>query len=169
MVDKTIEIGGVECEVLYEYDEEFSKLLIQYKELYDEALYPVFVYPYIRKIDRKYRGYTLVSVPSTRSNIEKRGFHHVNQMFSQTALDQKELFIKLETGDQKNNSMGVRKQVGSYIRLQDNITLPQTPILVADDVITSSESMTACLRLLKDHSYPVKGIAISANKKWFKR
>ena len=74
IVGHSFKLETLSCESVYVYYGIMKDMLVQYKELMDEALFPVFLYPFITYIRRKYRGYTLVIAPSSNSALSKRGF-----------------------------------------------------------------------------------------------
>ena len=57
-------LDGVNVNADYVYNAAFSSALIQFKECGDEALKDVFLYEVKKKIQRKYKGYTICFMPS---------------------------------------------------------------------------------------------------------
>lgn len=162
VVNKTILFQGIPCHILYEYNDTFSRWLIQYKELYDEAISSVFIHPFIKEINRKYKGYTLVGIPSTQQKIKQRGFNHLKKMLEPLSLGYCSLFIKEDVTEQKKSSLIHRLSVSQYI-YRNNTEIPQTPLLLVDDTITTGASLSACHQLLKDHPYTIQALVFSGN------
>ncbi|MBR0385359.1 MAG: hypothetical protein IJI05_02280, partial [Erysipelotrichaceae bacterium] len=98
---KKIMIDGIRVDSLFVYEGLIREMIIQYKELSDEALFPAFMYPYIRELRKRYRGYTIVSIPSSAANNEKRGFKAVDKMYEILDLPGVEMFEKKDDYDQK--------------------------------------------------------------------
>lgn len=160
---RSFQIEGLAIESLYVYEGLCRELLIQYKELLDEALYPVFLLHDIKYLRKKYRKYTLVSMPSSKRALDKRGFHHVEQMFGILGLPMVSLFQKEEMEEQKHASIEERKAVRSHIHLLPEVSIPQGPLLLVDDVCTTGNTLLAAYELLKEHSYPVRALVFSCH------
>ncbi len=108
---------GYKLYASYVYDDAFAKILVQYKECFDEALKTVFLYPFRWWLMIRFFGYTVCYLPSSKEKIAKRGFHHLEKMFSSLSLRQADLFEKVNDFDQKNRSVEER------MRMADNIAL----------------------------------------------
>ncbi len=158
--NKTILLNGIKIHAFYLYDEAFSKLLIQYKELMDEALYEVFLYPYIKKIKKKYRNCIFVEVPSSESQYEKRGFHHVRKMFSICEIEIVSVFKKSEF-IQKEKSLKERKNVALSITLNEEVDFKEKTVVLIDDVCTTSETLNSCVNLLKSQVKDIQAIVVA--------
>ncbi len=159
------DIGGLQCEVLYLYDKNFASVLLQYKELCDEALYPVFLYPFLSSLKWKYRNYVLLAVPSTAQKREQRGFDHVEKAFSLLNLCCLSPFEKEGKSQQKKASYLQRWEIGEHIRLKEDAVVPDKPLLLVDDVLTTGASLSACYGLIRNHSHPVKALVLSAGSR----
>ncbi len=157
----TIYQNGLAIEFLYDYNEFFSQQLIQYKELYDEALAPIFIHTHIRYLRRKYRDHILVSVPSRQEKREQRGFDHVNKMFKELHLTRAELFINTAQQDQKKSSYQKRLEVHNFIRRNDVVLPSKSKILLIDDLFTTGTSIQSCYQLIKNEYESIKALAIA--------
>jgi len=162
-----IELEDLKCEILYLYNDAFSSYLLQYKELYDEALYPLFLAADSARLRKKYGNYTLVCPPSSEKKLAERGFHHVEKMFSVLALPIVMPFEKVDEYSQKTGGRKARKNVVSHIRRKQGVTLPDTPLLLVDDVLTTGSTLLSCYHLLQPFSREVRALAVSGNKRWF--
>lgn len=167
-VNRTLLVDDTECEVLYEYDEYFKTLLLQYKELYDEALAPIFMYPYVRHIEKKYAGYAITYVPSTEEKMNERGFNHLKKMFDDINLPKIDLFEKSEGPSQKKSNYQDRQKVARHIKLRKEIKTDM-PLLLVDDVLTTGASIRACLKLIRKMNVSCKVLVISCNQRYLER
>lgn len=152
-------------EATYVYNDAFSSCLIQYKECLDEALKDVFLYEVKNKIRWKYRGYTIVLMPSTKEKIELRGFHHLYSMFQSCGLRIMDPFIKNTNTIQKTLTYARRKEVTHQIVLKEGIVLPKKLLLV-DDTITTGSTLKGALRCIDPLKHKVKIYCVSANQSW---
>ena len=163
-----IKVNNFKLECFYEYDEFFRSLILQYKECYDEALYPVFLYNLKRYLEMKYHGYTVVWVPSSKSKLLERGFDHMELMLKNIKLKKLNALYQSQDIDQKNKSFKERKAIQQSISLKAGLILPDK-ILLIDDVVTSGNSITAAYNLLKNEVTELKVLSLSCTKKWNKR
>jgi len=142
------------------YEDITKEMLIQYKELFDEALYPLFFYPIRKYIMKKYRGYVVVGIPSHENKIEQRGFNHLERMLEVINLPQQSLFIKKNLIEQKHLSYTKRQENSqNLLELIDKVS--SKPILLVDDVCTSGTTLLAAFEKIKGHSYPIKALTFS--------
>ena len=146
-------------EGMYVYEGQVREMLLQYKENCDEALFSVFLYPYVKQLRRKYRRYTVVPVPSSQEMIHQRGFQHVSRMFSLLDLPIDNLLVK--TGNIEQKSSVHRERIGEYFRLTERQLDSRTPVLLVDDIVTTGSSMTACLHLLRQKYDHVRCLSVS--------
>jgi competence protein ComFC len=157
---------GFRFEGLYVYEGQVREMMLQYKENCDEALFCTFLFPYVRGLNRKYRRFTIVPVPSSEDMVNRRGFQHVRKMFSVLDLPIRELIVK--TADVQQKSSISRKQIGSYFQLSENQLPENTRILLVDDIVTTGESMGACYRLLSQKYPRIRCLAVSHGKQFVK-
>ena len=71
-----------------------------------------------------------------------------------------------EMTEQKKASQEKRRSIEGHIHLKEGVPVPQTPLLIVDDVLTSGESLKTTCALMKNHPYPVKALLVSATAKW---
>ncbi|MEA5018052.1 MAG: hypothetical protein VB009_04980 [Erysipelotrichaceae bacterium] len=160
----TINHEGLLIEHLYDYNDYFSQLLIQYKELNDEALAPVFIKPYLSYLKNKYRGYELVPVPSRKAKKEARGFDHIKLIFAELNLSYSEIFENNAMYDQKGKSLIERQAIKDHIKLSSFNLSRDSKILIVDDLITTKATMFACYQLIKNDYKCIKGLAVAYQK-----
>lgn len=160
-------LEGIQVYSSYLYDEAFSACLIQYKECGDEALKDVFLYEEKEILKRKYRGYTLVPMPSSERKRELRGFSHMERMLECTGLPVLEAFEKTADIDQKNLSGPMRRQIAGSIRLKEGIVLPEKTVL-CDDTVTTGSTLKAALDCIGGSRKKLRIYTVSANRRWLK-
>lgn len=143
---------------LYEYNDFFSSVLIQYKECFDEVLNDVFLQGFNRYITHKYRGYTLVGIPSSKQKYEERGFNHVKQIFENVRLPWCDVLEKRSNIDQKKLSLKQRKNID--LALIEGIKIPDK-ILLVDDVYTTGSTIRKAIALLKADNKIIKVLVVA--------
>ena len=158
---------GIRLRSSYVYNEAFSKCLIQYKELADEALKDVFLYEDLRWFQRMYRGYQLVMMPSSLHKLQSRGFSHLRQMFECTGMEIIEPFVKPDEGDQKGKSKVMRHAIESGIVLKPDAQLHKK-IVLCDDTITTGSTLKGALKALAGMDLKIRIYTVSANYRWLK-
>ena len=158
---RIVVLADLRVRALYQYNEFFQKLIIRFKEYGDEALADIVVYPFTKKLHKQYQGYTVVGVPSSLSKLNQRGFSHVEKMFRLLDLKYQEIFLKDEFS-QKHQGYKTRHDVAQHIFLKDEV--PNGPLLLVDDLLTTGASIEACYRLLKERGCQVEVLvgAVSA-------
>lgn len=151
-------VDKIRALALYEYNEFFSSVLIQYKECFDEALKGVFLACFNRYISYRYRGYTMVAIPSSKQKYEERGFHHVKQMFENVKLPWCDVLEKRGNVDQKKLSLMKRKNI--ELVLIDGVKIP-SKILLVDDVYTTGSTIKKAIALLKEDDRVIKVLVVA--------
>jgi competence protein ComFC len=153
-------LDEITIEGLYLYTGRVRELLIQYKEYNDEALFPLFLYPYVKYLRKKYYGYSLVVMCSSRESILKRGFNHMENMVDILNMEVIDVLYKSKDISQKNLDIKDRQQIGKIIHLKNKELLKGKKILLVDDVITTGSSIKAAYRLLKEHCLDLKVLCV---------
>lgn len=160
----TIALKEFKVRGLYCYQGIVRDLILQYKEKNDEALAYCFLYPYIKRLKNKYKGYYLVEVASSDKKIKERGFHHVKKIFSVLDLPFLDVIKKKSDFQQKKVH---NRQIQNEFELVDNsIDLSNKKILLVDDIITTSGSILACYNLLKGRCKRIEVLVLCYNKRF---
>lgn len=149
----------------YVYNDALAQCLLQFKECGDEALKDVFLYGLTSLLCKRYRGYTLLLMPSSMQKMQIRGFNHLRLMFACARMPMMEPFFIEGDGNQKQKGYAARMEMRGKIRLQDNIKLPER-ILLCDDTITTGATMLGALDCLNGKAKKISAFSISANRSW---
>lgn len=163
--EKVIEIEGIKVKSVYEYNEEMKDLLIQYKEGCDEALKEIFMYKYLYKFKRLYKGYTIVVMPSSKCKIKDRGFNHLIKMFEKSGYEIVDILQKVNDVSQKNLNYENRLKMKNNIKVREGVKIPDKVVLV-DDVITTGSSIVGAYRAIDKKCKEIKVFCVSYNKSW---
>ena len=80
VLNKTVKLNGIKLHIAYVYNDFLENMIFQYKEGLDTALRDVFFHDIMKKINAKFRHYTIVLLPSSEEKTIERGFHPVKDM-----------------------------------------------------------------------------------------
>ncbi len=149
--------------ILYLYNDYFESIIYQFKENKDIALKDIFLYDLRQDIFDKFRHHTILVMPSSQEKIKERGFQHLVEMFTIVGLPILDPFEKIYNWKQSLQSFENRCHIKEVIRLKKNIKLPNTPLLLVDDVCTSGSTMKCAYNLLQQHKYIVEALVVSAH------
>lgn len=122
-------------------------MILQYKDCFDEALAPIFLYPYRQALRLRYRSCVLLCAPSSKQMLEKRGFLPVRQLFEPLRLPIEEVFIKKDERQQRYQHREERANVKNSLALERMPSLDRRIVLI-DDVATTGSTLTAMQALL---------------------
>ena len=160
---KTFKINNYKVESYYIYNDFFSKVLLQYKDCYDEALADVFLYEYKWLFKMKYFGYSIVIMPSHKDIENIRGFNHLKLIFENMGMDVVDCLYKKSNIRQMNQNFIDRKEIINCMGLK-NCKIGNK-ILLVDDVCTTGYTLKAALNLLDNGRRKIKIFTISTNIK----
>ncbi len=163
VINKEYRFKNLDIYILFLYDDFMEGLLFQYKECRDIALKDVFLNGFVKQINDKFRGYTIVLVASHIDKNKERGFYALQEMFANVSLEKVTLFEKSKKVKQSSQSFSNRDNIKSVIRLRAGIVIPQTPLLIVDDVCTSGATLQSSYACLRNHPLPIKALVMSAN------
>lgn len=165
----TFYLNDLKVSSIYNYDDEtFKTLLLQYKECYDEALAPVFLYKIDMFIRLKYLGYKILYVPSSKEKLEKRGFNHLKLIFENLNFKEIEGLKKKEELCQANKKISDREKMIDNFYYEGEYL---DKVLIVDDVCTTGSSLKGVYKAIKDYCKHVEAFVLSrpndklANKK----
>lgn len=155
---RTFYLDDLKVSSLYEYDSLFKTLLLQYKECYDEALAPVFLYKIDYLLRLKYLGYKVLYVPSSINKLEKRGFDHLKLIFDYLEFKEVEGLKKKEELCQANKNISDReKMIDNFIYEGEDLN----KVLIVDDVCTTGSSLKGVYKAIKGHCKYVEAFVLA--------
>jgi predicted amidophosphoribosyltransferase len=166
-LDREYDVNGLKVYALYQYNDVMEKWMYQIKESKDETLGKCFIYGLSNKMNKAYRGYVLVTVPSSIEKTEERGFHAVQKMFASFDCVKRDCFIKDDIKQSKLNRLE-RQQINSSIHLSDPSVKQLSKLLIVDDVCTTGASLKACVDLLQTEHNQIKICVIALHEMWIK-
>lgn len=133
--------------VLYIYNDFFKELLYRYKGLGDLALAPIFLEAHKSILKKRYKGYTLVVVPSYSEDNIRRGFAFLPWIYKELDLPIISPFIKQIPYKQASSKH--REEIKDVIVFKDQVYLKDKKLLLVDDVMTSGHTLKTCKKLLE--------------------
>ena len=157
---------GYPMRALYLYDEFMESLLFQYKEGRDIALAPCFLFPYRKEIEKTYKEYTILYMPSSKQKNEERGFFALAESFKAINLEKADCFYKKRDFKQSSQKMD-RAKIQEVIDIHPD-KVPRKPLLLVDDVCTSGNTLLAALGLLEGHPYPIEILVMAVHPLFLK-
>lgn len=162
---KMVDLKNIKVNTLYSYDEGlFRDLLIQYKECFDEALAPVFLYLLKDYIRFKYFGYKILFVPSSKRKIAERGFNHLEKIFEDVKMPKIRAVTMKQELIQEGMSLAQRKRmINNYIYEGDNID----KVLIVDDVLTSGSSVLGVYNAIKPYAKKISVLTLARKENAF--
>lgn len=160
---KTYERSGLKIHVLYVYNDFIETMLFQYKESLDVLLRNSFLYEDKHYIEKRYRGYTLLLMPSSKEKTQERGFHALKEMSAVLKLKKMQPFYKSENRKQSTSTYEQRSNIGEIIQLDQNASLPKRKLLLFDDVCTSGSTLISAYQLLKLQNKTAEALVLCAN------
>lgn len=158
-----IQWKGKPLHILYEYNDFLENMIFQYKEGLDTALQDVFFYHDIKKINVRFRQYTIVLMPSSNEKNHTRGFTPVKAMLSRCKLSVIEPFYKEVDYKQSLQSFANRTNIRNVMHMKPDFMLPDTKLLLVDDVCTSGSTISWAYHLLSKHTYRIETLVLSAH------
>lgn len=162
-------LAGMKLHILYEYDDFLENLLFQYKEGGDVALRSLFFYEDKRYLEKRYKGYTLLLMPSGKEKTKERGFHALAEMTRQLQLPILQPFYKSENRKQSTLSYEQRQHIGDIMHLDEHVVIKGKKLLLVDDVCTSGATLHSAYQLIKDKGVTTEALALCAHPLFLKQ
>ena len=153
LINKKEYINGIEVRYLYDYNEFLKKNIYLLKGCYDIELKDIFLdrWKYILRLI--YKGYLLVPVPSYFESDNKRGFNHVEEIFSSLKLISNKCLKKTKDIKQANLSKKQREKIDKVLIIENGEILKGKKVLIVDDIYTTGSTLNACINLVRKY-YP---------------
>lgn len=145
-IDKTYLWHRHPTYIVYQYNDFFKQLLFQYKGQYDVALKDIFLWTMIPELKRKYREYSIVVIPSSEEDNNKRGFcpnERIVETFSTRIF--KGVY---KNSNYKQTSQKDRSGIKKVLEIRDGYLLTNQKVLIFDDVMTSGNTILACTDII---------------------
>ena len=142
-------VSGYKATSIYNYTPFIKNLIYTYKGCFDYELKEVFLNLFFKEIKFKYKGYTIIPIPSYIKDDEKRGFNHVVEAFKSLGLDVLQIIEKTAHHKQADRGFNQRKEIGKYLVLNTNKTLEKERVLIVDDIYTTGATMNATINLIE--------------------
>ena len=153
LINKKEYINGIEVRYLYEYNDFLKMNIYLLKGCYDIELKDIFLdrWKYILRLI--YKGYLLVPVPSYFESDNKRGFNHVEEIFSSIKLKSNKCLKKTKDIKQANLSKKQREKIDKVLIIENGEILKGKKVLIVDDIYTTGSTLNACINLVRKY-YP---------------
>lgn len=154
-VDNKFKILGYDTKVLYFYNDFMAHLIADYKFNRNTSLYKVFgsiVYDFLEEKDLLNFDY-LLTIPSSKTVLTKRGFDHVRLMcdffIKDTRLKYLDSFKKIKN----TKTQHILSREDRELNLKNSFFIDEDlsgkSVLVIDDIITSSNTMKEVIKTLR--------------------
>ena len=158
-------LDGVKGLSIYYYNSKLRNEIYQFKGCYDIELGVTFLHPYEQELSLIYKGYIIIPMPSVKEDDEIRGFNHVCEIFSHLNLEIRPVLYKTKKVKQSDRKFKERKQILKEIEIEKNINLKDKNILLVDDIITTGNTLTAAIRIMrKQQVKDIKILVLAMNK-----
>ena len=137
---------------LYDYDQEIQEKLYQFKGCFDYELGGIFLNYFLPSLKLKYLGYYLIPAPSHKSHDDKRGFNHVETIFSFLKKKYIKCIHKIDEVKQSDLSAKERHNIYKHLAIENGEQICGKKILVVDDVLTTGSTIKAMIKLIEKYN-----------------
>lgn len=145
----SFEIDGYKSLAIYDYNDFIKNLIYLYKGCFDYEMREVFLNLFLKELSIKYKGYIVVPAPSFCKDDERRGFNHVEEVFSLLGLTMKKALIKTSHFKQAEKGAKKRQQIRKHLTLIPNISLKNEDVLIVDDIYTTGATLKTAINLIE--------------------
>ncbi|MEF2783502.1 MAG: phosphoribosyltransferase family protein [Clostridium sp.] len=166
VLNQKTKIQKMPLHMIYLYNDFLENMIFQYKEGLDTALRDVFFYDVMDKLNTRFRHYTIVLMPSSEEKTIERGFLPVKEMLSHCKIPIIEPFYKISNHKQSLQTYENRVLISQVIKRNSNIRLPNTKLLLVDDVCTSGNTLISAYKLLQKHPYKIEALVLCAHQRF---
>lgn len=149
VIAKKEKLFQIDVLFLHTYNDIFKNTLYLFKGCFDYELRSIFLDRFTHELKIKYHNYLIVPIPSNKSEDDKRGYNHVEEIFSFLKLKIIKAIYKNKTFKQSERNKDERKKVINDFSLRENIDLKGKNILIVDDVFTTGSSLYSAINLIK--------------------
>lgn len=136
---------------LYRYNDFIKELIYRYKGSHDFVLKDIFLSYYLKELQFKYRGYTIIPIPSDEDDDRERGFNHVVEIAKCLNMPIIKALRKTRKWKQSDKNFEERKRIKEVLELNQAVELPKK-ILIIDDIYTSGSTIATSIKLLKNEN-----------------
>ena len=162
VLDEVFLLDKFKVRVLYYYEDFMRNLIYLFKALGDYELKDVFLYYFLVELKIEYRGYYIVPAPSNLEDDLKRGYNHVEEIFTCLNLPFLHLLKKNKYFKQSSRNKKEREEVKNDISLTSNESLEGKKILLVDDIFTTGSTLKVCYDLISQlHPKKIKVLTLS--------
>ena len=153
---------GYPMMTFYQYAD-IQHVLLAYKRG-DHVLAPIFLSPFRTYLRIRYRGFTIIPVPSHRLHDQQRGFNAVQLAFSSLGLPTQVVLQKTKAQRQGGQRGNQRSLIAESLSLRPGTQLSsRRHYLLVDDIYTTGSTLRSCLHLLQTAGAKRIAILVIAN------
>lgn len=149
-VYKNFKIDSHNCLAIYRYNDFMREIIYRIKAQGDKKLAIALISPIISFLRTKYKNFTIIPMPSSINSDKKRGFNHVEEMFSLMGLKMVKAFAKKDNYKQSNQSKFHRKDVESHMIFYGNLINIKEKYLLVDDITTTHKTLSFAAKKLSE-------------------
>lgn len=160
LLRKNIKVQDIKIYVLMKYNNFIRELIYKFKGLFDIELRTIFIEYFIAELEDKYWGYTISFAPSFIEDDKKRGFNHIQEIFSFWRWKKINCFLKKENIKQSSQSFSNRNSIKDIIDVNAHLLRGIKKLLIVDDIFTSGNTLLSCYEKAKEQG--VKKIKLLA-------
>ncbi len=150
LLRKDIKVQGIKIYVLMKYNDFMKELIYKFKGLFDIELRTIFLEYFIAELENKYWGYTISFAPSFSEDDKRRGFNHLQEIFSFWRWRKVNCFYKTKNIKQSSQSFINRKNIKDIIAIDGCVLRDVTKLLIVDDIVTSGNTLLSCYQKAKE-------------------